>query len=255
MADASATVTAAVITLNEQGNIHDCLRELVWADELLVVDGFSSDDTAALARASGARVLQRTFDTFAQQRNYALKEAQGAWVFFIDADERVDASLAEEARQKVRELPLAQERMAGYWVPRRNIILGKWVRHAGWWPDYQLRLLRRDFVQYDESRDPHETVIVQGETAYLEHSLLHYNYTSVRQVFVKQHAYALREARNLHASGVRAAPHRYLTQPAREFIRRYITLQGFRDGGIGLFLALTMAWYRFQVYWALRRLS
>ncbi len=255
MADAPATITAAVITLNEQGNIHDCLRGLVWADELLVVDGFSSDDTVALARAVGVRVLQRTFDTFAKQRNYALKEAQGEWVFFVDADERVDAPLAEEVRRKVRQQPPAQERMAGYWMPRRNIILGKWVRHAGWWPDYQLRLLRRDSAQYDEARDPHETVIVQGETAYLEHPLLHYNYTSVRQVFAKQHAYALREARSLHLSGVRAAPHRYLTQPAREFIRRYIVLQGFRDGGIGLFLALTMAWYRFQVYWTLRRLS
>jgi len=254
MADASTSVTAAIITLNEQGNIQDCLRGLVWADELLVVDGFSSDDTVALAQAAGARVLQRTFDTFAQQRNHALKEAQGEWVFFVDADERVDAALAEEVPQKVCEQSPAQEGIAGYWVPRRNIILGKWVRHAGWWPDYQLRLLRKTFAQYDEARDPHETVIVQGETAYLEHSLLHYNYTSVRQVFAKQHAYALREARSLHASGVRAAPHRYLTQPAREFMRRYIMLQGFRDGGIGLFLALTMAWYRFQVFWALRRL-
>ena len=92
-------------------------------------------------------------------------------------------------------------------------------------------------------------------TGYLDSPLLHYNYTSVEQIFAKQRAYAAREANSLFLSGVHAAPHRFLTQPVREFVRRYIQLRGFKDGLLGLFLALTMAWYRFQVYWALRQLS
>ena len=243
----ASTITAAVITLNEERHIRSCLDGLSWANEILVVDAHSSDSTAALAREAGARVALRTFDTFACQRNYALDQAQGDWILFVDADERVEQSLADETAAVVDQGAGWMEQPVGYWLSRRNIMLGRWVQHAGWWPDYQMRLFRRGRARYDEHRDPHEIVLVQGPTAYLSNSLLHYNYTSVRELFCKQRAYARREARVLVRQGVRPRPYRFFTHPLREFYRRYIQLEGYKDGPLGLLLALTMAWSRFQV--------
>lgn len=252
MANHGSTITAAVITLNEEKNIGACLACLGWADELLVVDAHSADGTVPLAQQTGARVVLRPFDTFARQRNFAIQQAQRDWVFFVDADERVEPVLAQEVLRGIRGGPDYPDGPVGYWVPRRNIILGHWVRHAGWWPDYQLRLFRRGLARYDERRDPHEVVQIDGPTGHLSHPLLHYNYSSFKELLSRQAAYAQREASWLFSEGVRPYPHRYLTQPAKEFFRRYVQLEGYKDGPLGLMLALLMAWYRFQVYLDLR---
>lgn len=246
------TITAAIITKNEQAHIAECLAALAWADERLVVDSLSDDATVRLAEAAGARVLLRPFDTYARQRNYTLDQATGDWVFFVDADERVPAALATEVRRTAEQ---ATDADAGFWVPRRNEILGRWVRHAGWWPDAQLRLLRRGRARYDEERDPHELVVLDGAEGYLTEHLRHINYTSVGQLFSKQDRYALREAANLRREGEKVRPHRFLTAPAREFVRRFITLEGYKEGPLGLLLAVVMAWYCFRVYTHLWRLS
>lgn len=243
-----STVTAAVISLNEESNIRDCLACLSWADELLVIDAHSSDATAALAREAGARVILHAFDSYASQRNYAIEHAQSDWVLFVDADERVEPALAQEIQQRVSSDLATQEQPAGYWVSRRNLILGHWVRHGGWWPDHQMRLFLRGRARYSEGVDPHEVVEVAGPTDYLSNTLLHYNYTSLGQLVAKQRSYAQREARTLARQGVQALPHRYLTQPVREFYRRYVQLAGYKDGFLGLLLALVMGWYRFVVY-------
>lgn len=244
------TITAAVITKNEAGHITDCLAALRWADDLLVVDSLSTDRTVELAQAAGARVLQRPFDTYAHQRNYTLDQATGDWVVFVDADERVPEPLAAEIRTVVNS---AGPHEAGFWLPRRNYILGQWVRHAGWWPDRQLRVLRRGRARYDEDRDPHELVLLDGTDRTLTEYLVHINYTTVGQLFEKQERYAIREAESLRREAVRPLPHRFATQPAREFLRRYVQLEGYKEGPLGLLLAGVMAWSRFRVYWHLAR--
>ena len=238
-------LTAAIIAMNEAKHITACLETLQWADERLVVDGGSSDDTAALAQASGARVLHRPFDTFARQRNHALDAATHPWVFFVDADERVSPALATEITAL---LATGAAGWAGAAVPRRNLMLGAWVRHGGWWPDRQQRLLHRGRARYDERRDPHEIVVAGGPVAALDQPLLHHNYTTVGQLFTKQRAYARREARTHLADNVPMPLRSALGGPAREFWRRYVTLQGFRDGPMGLLLAAIMAWSRFEVW-------
>lgn len=245
------TITAAVITKNEQAHIADCLASLAWADERLVVDSLSTDGTVALAEAAGARVLQRPFDTYARQRNYTLEQASGDWLLFVDADERVTPALAAEIQAT---LATAPDGDAGYWIPRRNFILGRWVRHAGWWPDAQLRLLRRGRARYDETRDPHELVLLDGAEGQLTETLTHYNYTNVGQLFAKQDAYARREAQRLQREGVRARPHKFVTMPAREFFWRFVQLKGYKEGPLGLLLGLVMAWYQVRIYQHLRRL-
>lgn len=249
------TVTAAVISLNEESNIRDCLACLSWADELLVIDAYSSDATAALAREAGARVILHTFDSYASQRNYAIEHAQSDWVLFVDADERVEQALAQEIQQRISSDIATPEEPVGYWVSRRNLILGHWVHHGGWWPDHQMRLVLRGRARYSERIDPHEVVDVTGPIGYLSNTLLHYNYSSLGQLVAKQRSYAQREARTLARESVQALPHRYLTQPVREFYRRYIQLAGYRDGLLGLLLALVMGWYRYMVYVNLRKLG
>ena len=247
----ASTITAAIISLNEEANIRECLTCLSWADELLVIDAYSNDATVALAREAGARVILHGFDSYASQRNYAIEHAQSDWVLFVDADERVEPALAQEIRQNISSAP---DQPVGYWVSRRNFILGRWVRHGGWWPDYQMRLFLRGQARYSERVDPHEVVDVTGPTGYLSNTLLHFNYTSLGQLVAKQRLYAQREAGTLARQGVRALPHRYVTQPVREFYRRYVQLAGYKDGPLGMLLALVMGWYRYMVYVNLHKL-
>lgn len=232
-------ITATVIAQNEAAHIEGCLASLMWADARLVVDGGSVDET--IARSSGATVLQRPFDTFARQRNYALDHIETEWVLFVDADERVEPALATEVREAIAQEPV------GYWVPRKNLMLGRWVRHAGWWPDYQLRLFRRDAGRYDQVRDPHEVLDLKGTVGYLSEPLLHYNYRSIGEMFARQERYARREARSLAAQGARPRLKSYLGRPAREFWRRYVGLEGYKDGALGVLLGVVMAWYEYRV--------
>lgn len=243
-------LTAIVLTLDAERHIAACLAGLAWADERVVLDGGSRDNTIERARRMGARVHVRRFDDFARQRNYALALARTPWVFFVDADERVDDALAAEIRAA-----LGETSHDGLWVPRRNIILGAWVRHGGWYPDYQLRVLRRGFAVYDERRPVHEIPVVRGTTGHLRAELLHLNYEHPADLWRKQWRYARHEARALAWRGVRARPHNFVLQPAREFRRRYVTLGGWRDGWRGLLLATTLAVATFATYVQLCRLE
>jgi len=244
------TVTAAVLTRDEEVHLPDCLASLSWADELLVLDSESSDRTREIAGGFTDRIFVQRFENFSRQRNRALALATGGWVFFVDADERASPALAAEVRRTI-----AATDRAGFWVPRRNIILGRWIRHAGWYPDHQLRLLRRDRARYDETREVHEVAEIDGPLGYLQEHLLHFNYDRVGEFLAKQEGYARYEARSLSHAGVRPRPHAFLLHPWREFRRRYFALAGYRDGPLGLFLCAAMAWFSFRTYWRLSRLT
>ncbi len=243
------SLAAVILTKNEEANVAECIESLRWADRIVVFDSFSDDRTVAVARELGAEVIQHPFRNYAQQRDAALAAVDAEWVFFVDADERATPELAAEVRRVIAERP-----EAGWWVPRRNIIVGKWVRHAGWYPDYQLRLLRRDRARYDPAREVHELVILDGDEGYLQNTLTHYNYDTWREFLARQDFYTDYEACILFEQGIRPKPQNYVLQPWREFRRRYLSLQGWRDGWYGLVLSLLMAWYNFVMYVRLRRL-
>ena len=243
-------LSAIVLTKNEERNIVECLEGLRWADEILVLDSGSEDTTVPLAGSLGARVERRPFDNYPRQRNAALELAQGQWAFFVDADERVDEGLAEEAQEAI-----GRGEEVGFWIPRRNYIFGRWIRHAGWYPDYQLRLFRRDRGRYDERREVHELVLLDGPAGYLENPLIHYNYDNLAQFIERQERYTQIEAEYLYREGTRAKARSVLVQPWREFWRRYISLSGYRDGAYGLLLSLLMGYYEGVKYLKLRRLQ
>ncbi|MDO8692208.1 MAG: glycosyltransferase family 2 protein [Dehalococcoidia bacterium] len=244
------TISAIVITRNEEDHIGACLESLAWADERVVLDSLSTDRTAEIARAATSQVQQRPFDTFPRQRNAALDLATGEWAFFLDADERATPELAGEVR-----LAVEDPQYAGYWAPRRNIILGKWMQHTGWWPDYQLKLFRRDRGRFDEDKLVHEVPAIEGQCGYLRNPITHYNYQRLGEFFSRQDFYSTFEARAMLQRGVRARPRNLVLQPYREFVRRYVEWQGYKDGFHGLFLSLAMAWFNFITYCKLARLG
>ena len=248
MSEKLSTITLA---RDEERNIADCLRSLAWADESIVVlDPRTRDRTAEIARSLGARVVDHPFLNFAQQHQYALSLPANDWVLSVDADERATPLLAAEVRQVI-----AQPSPVGWWVPRHNYIWGRRIGHAGWYPDHQLRLMRRSKSRYDPERAVHELTLLDGEAGYLQNPLIHYNYRTVAEFLRKQDHYTHLHAGMLHASGVKPRWRSLVGMPAREFWRRYVTLQGYRDGGHGLLLSVLLAYYTGLAYWRLRWLD
>ena len=223
------------------------------ADELLVVlDPRTTDRTAEIAREHGARVVEHEFVSFPRQRNAALALSRGEWVFFLDADERITPELAAVLRQFCSR---REHEHVGYWLPRHNLYFGQLLHGGGWYPDGQLRLLRRSHAHYDESRLVHELVQLDGSTGELPGHLLHINIESWPELHTKQRRYALAEAQTLALSGVRAKWRNLLLQPLREVKRRFVTWHGYRDGTLGLALALTMGYYELIKYVHLKALE
>ena len=244
-----ASVTVAVLALDEADLLEGCLESVRWADELLVlVDAATRDRTAVIARRFTERVVVRPFAGFARQRNLALDFAGSCWVLFVDADERVPPSLATEIRRTLA----GGSDAVGFWIPRRNLICGRWVRTAGWWPDCQLRLLRRGAAHYDDAERVHEVARLGGAAGRLSQPLLHLNYETLGEFRTKQGRYARLEAQALYEEGVKARRRSLLGQPVREFWRRFVELRGYRQGWLGLALSLLMAEARYRTYRELR---
>ncbi len=233
-------VTVAIIARDEARHIGDCLASIgdLTTDVLVLLDERTRDDTAAICRAAGATVQLTAWRGFAGQRNYALQQARGAWVLFLDADERLTAEL----RVAIAALPAAPA-VVGYRMPRHNVFFGRRLRGGGWYPDYQLRLLRRGVAHYDEQVLVHEVARLAGEVATLDAHMLHINIEQVGEFWHKQCRYALAEARTLYMQGHRARWRGFVGAPVREFWGRYVRLGGWRDGGLGLALCGAMGWF------------
>ncbi len=244
------TLTAIIMTKNEAEHIAECVASVRFANHILVFDSFSTDDTVVKAQAAGAQVIQHPFENYASQRNAAIEAAGNTdWILFVDADERVTPELAEEVRSVIQ-----QPGYVGWKIPRYNYIFGKLTRWAGWYPDYQLRLIKVGAVYYDPAVQVHEVGVLAGAEGHLKQPLLHYNYRDLAQFAHKQRVYSAYEAKILHEAGKRPKFRNYILQPLRQFKWRYFTLQGYRDGLHGLRLSILMAWYELQKYLHLRKL-
>jgi glycosyltransferase involved in cell wall biosynthesis len=243
------SIAAVILTLNEEQHIAACVDSVRWADDVLVFDSFSQDNTAKKASARGARVVLHAFENYAAQRNAALETVDTDWVLFVDADERATSELAVSARRVVAERP-----EVGWWIPRYNYIMGHRMRATGWYPDHQLRLMHRDSASYDAERPVHELVLLDGKAGYLDAHLIHYNYDSLAQFWAKQQRYLRYDVQILLDSGLTPGPHAPLTQAVRHIYWRLVTLEGYRDTVWGLALSLVMGYYEFLKYRRVRRL-
>lgn len=243
-------LAGVILAKNEAAHIQDCIKSLRWTDEVVVIEsGSSTDNTVELAELAGARVIVNPFENFSQQRNAALQAVEADWVLFVDADERVTPDLAAEIRDLLKDAT-----HPGYWIPRHNYIFGKLTRYTGWYPDYQMRLLKRAEVHYE--RQVHELVVLPegAEAGYLKNPLVHYNYRDLRQFLTKQRYYARFDAQIMYNEGIRPKFRNFILQPLRQFKWRFFTLRGYKDGWHGFRLSVLMAWNEFDKYWHLRKL-
>lgn len=229
-------ISCVILTRDEVKRIEPCIRSLEWCDEIVVFDSYSTDGTQALAAKLGARVIEHTFENFAQQRNSALEMVVSDWIFFVDADEIADAKLAVEIPEVMHNSGIDV-----WWVPRHNYIFGKLTRGAGYYPDYQMRLLRKGSGYYE--REASEIFVHQGQEGYLEGHLIHHNYDNAAQFHKKQRSREVFEAKTLHEQGVRPSLKKLMTQPLRHFWWRYVTLKGYQDGWHGIRLCVLLSYY------------
>jgi glycosyltransferase involved in cell wall biosynthesis len=240
------TLSALVITMNEERNIADCLSTLAFAGEVVVVDSGSTDRTCDIAREMGAKMYTNPWPGYGRQKNFGMEKASGDWVLIVDADERVTPGMREEV---LRLLGAPEDPpFAAYTVPRKNYEYGRWIAHGGAYPDRQLRLLRRGKGAYNDV-EVHENLIVDGSIGRLESPLLHFSERSTSERVVKVDRYAALSAKERAKRGIPRVGWSYLLlHPAATFWKIYIMKRGFLDGMPGYIHAVMASFQTFLKY-------
>lgn len=231
-----------MIVKNEERNIGEALESVKNFDDIVIVDSFSDDRTVELCRQYTDRVYQHEWVNFSKHKQIAVDYAKNEWVFILDADERVTPALESEIGRRIKD-----ERISGYFAPRKNYFLGKWIRHSGWWPDYSMRLFRKS-VSHLEPREVHERVLVNGPTGHLETPFEHYTYRTVSEYIAKMERYSTMSAKELYDKKAAKAALSMFINPPAAFVRMYFLQQGFRDGLHGFVLAVLYGFYTFLKY-------
>jgi glycosyltransferase involved in cell wall biosynthesis len=233
-------LSVVVIALNEEDRIRDALASVVWADEIVVIDGGSEDKTVALARDFTDHVVVHPWQSFAAQKNFAIEQATGDWILSLDADEQVEPALREE----IANVLSADDAHDGYRIARRNIMWGRWIRHGRLYPDWQLRLFRRGRGRFVE-RAVHESVHVDGTVGRLAAPLLHRSYRDVSDFIRRADRYSTLAAEEWARGGRPFRAIELVTAPLGRFLSMYVVHRGFLDGWRGFLLAVLYAYYVF----------
>ena len=242
-------VSVTIISLNEADHIGAAIDSVSWADEVVVVDAGSTDGTADIARAKGARVSERGWTGWIDQKNHAASLASHDWIFSLDADERVTPELAREIRAVLQSEPLRR----GYRVPRVTFHLGRWIRTTDFYPDYQTRLYDRRAGSW-HGGIVHESVRVPGGPGYLRGELQHYSFRDIADQIARVNHYSTLAARQMHADGRRATMAHVALHPPAAFLRNYVLRRGFLDGAPGLIISIVNAYgvfLKFAKLWEL----
>jgi len=243
-------LSVTVITKNEAADIGHMLESVRFADEIIVVDSHSTDDTVAIARRHTDRVVVRDWAGYIDQKNYAASVAAHNWILSVDADERVTPELAAEVKTHLQ----ADPREAAFRIPRVTWHLGRWIRTTDWYPDHQLRLYDRRSAQWT-GRYVHEAVAVRGTTGRLRGELQHYAYRDIADHLETIDRYTTLAARQMHEGGRRAGLLELAGHPPLAFLRNYIAHGGIRDGVPGFIISAINAYYvflKFGKLWELR---
>lgn len=225
--------TALIICYNEEKNIEDCIISVLWCDEIILVDSFSTDATIKIAEKYPVKIYQNAWNGFAEQRKFALTKTDGNWIFSLDADERCSPELSEEI---IKLISNEGSKANGYYIPRKSFFLGRWIKHAGWYPDFQLRLFKKDYVSVKD-RLVHEGYEVKGETGKLKNDLLHYTVKSISDFTAKINQYSDLSASE-KAKDKKITILNLFFRPFFEFKKKYIFQLGFLDGIHGLMVSL-----------------
>jgi len=245
------SLSVILITKNEAANIRACLESVAWADEIIVVDSGSTDDTTAIAREMGAKVYEHDWPGFGPQKNRALGYAGKEWVFSIDADERV----TPELRAEIENVLMAEQASDSYLVPRVSNYCGRFMYHSGWYPDLLLRLFKRGKAHFTDDL-VHERLVVEGSSDKLTSQLLHYAFDDIEEVLHKVNQYSTAGAAMMYKRGKKSSLIGAVVRGLWSFFRTYILRGGILDGREGLMLAISNAegtYYRYLKLMILNR--
>jgi len=236
------SISATIITFNEADRIHETISSLAFCEEIIVIDSYSTDETVQVARAAGARVTLRPWNSYSDQKNFAATQARHDWIFSVDADERPSAELAAEIMRWKQEAEVSD--VHGLSMPRRASYCGRWINHSGWYPDRKTRLYDKRFAQW-EGEFVHERLLVEGDVKLLGGDLLHFPYRSVEDHHKRIDKYTRLAADQARHSGRHFNPARLFIAPLFFFIKTLILQRGFLDGLAGLQIAFMGARYVF----------
>ncbi len=236
-------ISCIIITRNEAKNIRRCLQSISWADEIILVDSESTDDTKRIASEFTDKIYDLRWEGFGPAKEFAKGKAKGEWIFSLDADEVVTERLRDEIWQVVR----SDDSLDGYFIPRRSNFLGRWMKHGGWYPDRVLRLFKKSRGSFNH-RLVHEEAKISGKTGRLKNDILHYTDPDFDHYLKKLNQYTSLDAFQLYRQRKKAKLSDILFRPPLTFVKMYILKAGFLDGLPGLILSLSSAFHVFSKY-------
>lgn len=268
-------VSVLIPTKNEEDNLEECIKSVLWADEIIVFDSYSIDNTIQIAQNFGAKIIQRKFNNFSSHKNWALRNIkfQNSWLLLLDGDERVDDKLFKEITT-ILQNPKAD----GYYIARKNYFMGKWMKYGGWYPDWALRLFKHNLAYYEE-RIVHERLIINGKVGYLNNPIIHLDFKGLERYFDRHNTYSSLEA--IEAYNTISKPRReyslkqvifkngpelrwalkeigYKYIPCRsllKFVWMYFFRLGFMNGRIGFRFCILHSFYEYQISLKLEELK
>jgi glycosyltransferase involved in cell wall biosynthesis len=244
-----ATISAVIITKNEESHIEDCLKSVSWADEIVVLDSGSTDRTVAIAQEFTDAVFVEAWRGMGAQKNRAVELAQGPWIFQLDADERASVDLGREIRAVLRTATTD-----AYSTRRKNYYKGQWIRHCGWWPDRVTRVFKKGHAHFSEEAI-HASLQVSSRVGRLTNPIIHYSFTSPEDFLRRIRSYAIHQSQEMHAQGQKASVWTALSHALFALLHTYFVRLGFLDGAAGVLISVSNFVGVFYRYMMLRELS
>lgn len=243
-------ISVAIITYNEEDRLVGALKSVAeLADEIIVVDSFSTDKTLDIAKKYTKRVYQREWTNFADQKNFANDKASLAWILSLDADERVSPELLEE----ILRIKEGEPECVGFSMPRRVFYLGKWIRHSGWYPDRKIRLFRKEEARW-EGEYIHENLIIEGKIERLKGSIHHFTYRNIADHLERINNFSKLGAQKLYTQKKKASWYHLIFLPFFRFIKSFFFRLGILDGFAGLVISVLNGYAVFIRYAKLREI-
>ena len=244
-------ITAIIPTLNEEIHIEDAIQSVSFADEIIVIDSFSTDKTVELAQKHNVKIIQREFDDFSTQKNFAIDKANCQWIYILDADERVTPKLRKEILENVEN----PKDCVGFNINRNFYFMGKKIKYSGWQNDKVVRLFSKEYCKYD-GNVVHEKIIAIGKVGNLKNKINHFSYRSLEHFLNKSYRYKKMQAEQMHLQGEKSNILKILIKPFARFLKHYFIKLGFLDGFAGFVLSIILSYGVFLRYlklWVLNK--
>lgn len=243
-------ITAIIPTLNEEIHIEEAIKSVDFADEIIVIDSYSTDKTVELAKKHEVRIIQREFDDFSTQKNYAIDQAKNPWIYILDADERVTPDLKKEILEAVKD----PKNHVGFYVRRTFYFAEKRINYCGFQTDKVIRLFLKEFCRYN-GKLVHETINANGSVGFFKSRINHYSYRSFDHYISKLNHYSWLQAKELNKKGVRVNLFHILIKPFARFFIHYVIRLGFLDGFDGFMISKAQAYAVLSRYLKLRLIN